>query len=403
MSDVQIQTKTLKQVLETLEKHAPTSTAENWDPVGLLVGDPEWATPGALIAIDLNQEALRIAQDKGYRLIITHHPCLFHGLSRLHPSTHNIPKAVAIQALNAGIGVIACHTNFDQSALEVVASVSKGLALTPMGRLHENSPDSPSPLLKLAVFVPRDHLESVRQALCESGAGKIGNYDFCSFAGGGEGSFRGGPNTQPFLGKPNKIEKVQEFRLETVFPRGLKDRVLKALFESHPYEEVAYDLYSLEQAAPSRGLNSGLGYGFWGDFFESKPFPELLRDVTRLFHTENCRVTESALLKKDAEQAKVKRVAFAAGQGSSFLKAALNEKCDVMITGEMGYHLALDGSGQGMTVVELGHRESEFFFLSTLKEWLSSVGLETTLYNEKSQKIWLDKNGTNILGKGGEK
>jgi hypothetical protein len=255
--------------------------------------------------------------------------------------------------------------------------VSHGLGAVPQGRLY----DHPQGLLtKLVTFVPESHLEPVRSALAQSGAGHLGNYDSCTFASQGEGTFRGSEGTQPFVGKPGQLEKAKEIRLETIFPSGLKKSVLKALWDAHPYEEVAFDLYALEQGPAEKGLVKGLGYGFWAEFPQSKSFAELSKDVKSLFNIDGFWCT-------DPHPSQIKKIAFVAGKGASFVSAAAQLGCDVLITGEAGYHTALDGMRRGMAVMELGHRESELFFLKTMGSWLNQQGLKTLERNVPTQKI----------------
>jgi hypothetical protein len=283
------------------------------------------------------------------------------------------------QAISQGVSVISCHTNFDQSSLEVVKAVSHGLGVTPRGRLIEKPEES---LLKLSVFVPRGHVDQVRDAICVAGAGHIGNYDFCAFEVFGNGSFRGSAHSRPFIGKPGQLEKLEEIRLETTFPRGLKAQVLRALAQSHPYEEVAYDLYPLVNKPASEGLIKGMGYGFWGEFDRPRPFSEIAKDVKRIFKIRGFLLTGTT--GPDSKQ--IKRLAFVAGKGSSFVKAASSLKCDLFITGEAGYHDALSSSRNGMTVMELGHRESERFFLTTMEGWLHEAGIKSVSLNLPTQR-----------------
>ena len=231
--------------------------------------DPNWKTDGAVVCIDLTAEAIEEARSKGYRLIVNHHPCIFpksRGLSQV------VAGSLVFEALRHGIAVVAAHTNFDRSALEVVRSVSEGLGVTPKGRLYDHPERA---FRKLAVFVPVSHVEEVRKAVTEAGAGHVGNYDSCTFGSPGEGTFRGGEGTHPFLGSPGVLEKAQEVKLETLFPDGLQKQILTALRSAHPYEEIAYDLYPVEQEPPSVGLIRGAGYGFWGEFPSPKPFSDL--------------------------------------------------------------------------------------------------------------------------------
>jgi dinuclear metal center YbgI/SA1388 family protein len=375
-------------VIRLLENRAPSGTAESWDNVGLLVGDPHWKTAGAVIAIDLSEEAIETADRLGYRLIVNHHPCIFPKSKGLAKVTAGSGKGgLVFEAIRRGIAVAAYHTNFDRCALEVAESISKGLGLEPKGRLLDKPLES---LLKLAVFVPLSHAEKVRDALFEAGAGHIGNYDSCTFSVQGQGTFRGATGTNPFIGKPGKLEAAAEVRLETVVPRGLERSVVQAMLKAHPYEEVAYDLYALQQAPSSVGLVRGLGYGFWGEFPEPKPFSEVLRDVRRLFNVNGYLLTDcesdsarstsrgrrslNKSLKKTEQM--IQRVAFAAGKGASVVGAAASLKCDLMITGEAGYHEALAARSSSMRVLELGHTESERFFVKTVHTWLVQSGLK---------------------------
>lgn len=368
--------KSIGEVIRSLNQLAPLATAEAWDNVGLLLGDAKGKTNGAIVSTDLTMESVELALRENYKLIINHHPCIFPKNKGLSKITAGTP---VYEALRNGISVAAYHTNFDQCSLEVVERIAQGLGIRPQGRLIENPTES---LLKLAVYVPASHLEGVRSALFDAGAGHIGNYDSCSFSHPGEGTFRGGSQTQPFVGSPGQLERAQETRLETVFPVGLKDLILAALKKAHPYEEVAFDLYSVAQPPSQQGLVRGLGYGFWGDFPSMKPFSEVAKDVKSLFNIHGFWITSPV-------PSLVSRVGFVAGKGASFVEAASAAKCDLFITGEAGYHVALGGARRGTAVMELGHRESEKFFVETMKRWLSNLGLEVAEAQTPTQTIWL--------------
>jgi dinuclear metal center YbgI/SA1388 family protein len=385
----------ISEVIRLLESHAPSGAAESWDNVGLIVGDPDWQTAGAVVAIDLSEEAIETAHRLGYRLIINHHPCIFPKSKGLAKITAGSGKSGLIfEAIRRGIAIAAYHTNFDRCALEVADAISAGLGLEPKGRLLDKPQES---LLKLAVFVPRTHVEKVRDALSESGAGHIGNYDSCTFSTEGQGTFRGALGTKPFLGKPGRLETASEVRLETVIPRGLERGVVQAMLKAHPYEEVAYDLYPLEQAPASVGLVKGLGYGFWGEFSKPKPFSEVLQDVRRLFQVNGYLLTDCeprpmrasgrSRRSSNKKEQTIRRVAFAAGKGASVVGAAASLGCDLMITGEAGYHEALGARSSSMRVVELGHTESERFFVKTVQKWLVQSGLKATELFVRTQKF----------------
>ena len=359
------------EIMRALEARAPAGTAEKWDNVGLLVGDPAWKTKGAVVSIDLTSQAIETAKKKGYKLIINHHPCIFpkgKGLSTV------VAGSPVYEAIRSGIAVVSSHTNFDQCALEVVHSITGALGVTALGRLIE---DPHHALSKLSVFVPGSHLESVRSALSLAGAGHVGNYDSCTFESPGKGTFRAKQGAKPFVGQLGMITRVDEHRLESVFPRGLKKPILAALRKAHPYEEIAYDLYPVEQAPSPHGVVSGLGYGFWGDFRSPKAFSDVSRSVKDLF-------TASGFLVTHPVPKRIRRIGFVAGKGASFVGAASAAGCDLFITGEAGYHSSLEasqprmGAIKGMAVMEIGHRESEKFFFATMKKWLIEIGMKST-------------------------
>lgn len=371
---------TLREIRDEIAYLAPEATAESWDNVGLLVGDPEWRTQGVVISIDLTAEAIESARRKGYRLIINHHPCIFpksRGLSRV------TPPSLVFEALQSGIGVISCHTNFDRCALEVPYAVASLMGATPVGRLVDEPSGS---LKKLVVFVPQSHTDEVHAALSGAGAGQVGRYDECAFVAPGEGRFRGTEGTNPFLGKAGELERASEDRLETIFPAGLEVEVLEALRDSHPYEEIAYDLYAVEQGPSPEGVIRGLGYGFYGDLKRPMAPAVFSKKVIRLFEASGAMVTAAAS-RRGGKPGPIRRMAYVAGKGSSFIGAALKARCDVFVTGETGYHDALRASRAGMTVIELGHRESERFFLSTMAAWTEGLGLKTVELNTPLQTI----------------
>jgi len=366
---------TVADILKNLESRAPASVAEPWDNVGLLAGNPRERVSGVVVSIDLTEAAIETAIKKKYNLIINHHPCIFpksSGLSRI------TSDSLVYHALKAGISVIASHTNFDQCALEVVKTVSHGLGAKPQGRLHDASDKA---FLKLVTYVPSGHLARVREALWAAGSGQIGNYDECGFSSEGEGTFRGGRNSAPFIGKPGKLEKTRELRFETILPIGLKNSVIEALLTAHPYEEVAYDLYPVVQKPSRAGIVSGLGYGFWGEFPQAKPFSVVAKNVKLLFNVKGFWLTTPT-------PSRIRKIAYVPGKGASFVGAAADAGCDLFITGEAGYHDALKGSRRGMAVMEIGHRESEKFFLTTMEGWMMEAGLKTVSSNLSTQSIF---------------
>lgn len=372
---------TTGEILARIEHWIPSESAASWDNVGLLIGDSKARTRGAVVSVDLTSESIQKAKALGYDLIVTHHPCIFpkgKGPSRL------TSESLVYQAIREGVSVIAAHTNFDRSALEPLESLVSDLGAYPVGRLLD--PEDTA-LLKLVVFVPVDHVEKVSAAICAAGAGHIGDYDSCTFATPGEGSFRGLAGTRPFVGKTGRLERAQEQRLETILPSGLKTPILKALQASHPYEEIAYDLYALEQQPAQVGWTKGLGYGFVAEWTKPRAFSDLARNVRNLFATDGFLLSGPLSQSRSKTGGSVRKIGFVPGKGSSFVRAASKLGCDLFLTGEVGYHSAQEAARMGLSVMEIGHRESERYFLRGMTGWLKKQGLSAVELNQPTQRF----------------
>lgn len=385
----------IARIVEALDALAPTATAESWDNVGLLVGDPARSTQAAIVSVDLTADALAAARKARAGLIVTHHPCVFaggsagasRGLLRVTPPagaartarTHASGSDLVYAAARQGVAVYASHTNFDRCALEVPTAVARGLGFTAQGRLTDLATDE---LRKLAFYVPPTAAERVLAAVFAAGAGRLGRYDECSFGIAGDGTFRPLAGARPAIGRPGRREQLDERRLEVLVPRGLQGQVLAALKRAHPYEEVAYDLWALEGRLSLYGLAHGLGYGVWGEFTRPKSFAQVARSVRRVFGVQGYWISDLM-----GDRSMLKRVGFVAGKGSSFIPAAAQLGLDVLITGEVGYHAQLEAARQGLAVMEIGHRESERLYLSTMRGWLTKLGLRARALDRPTQRL----------------
>lgn len=359
-------------VMRRLDEHAPVSAAEAWDNVGLLLGSSRSRVRSVIVSHDLTPTALSLARRKRASLIVVHHPCIFprgKGPSRI------LEGSTLYDAIGAKVAVYASHTNFDRCALEVSDRVAKSLRISIRGRLLETPTES---LMKLSVFVPHASLEKVREAAFDAGAGHVGAYDSCSFSSEGVGTFRGGAGSRPFIGKPARFERAREQKLEVVFPRGLENSVVRSVREAHPYEEVAYDLWKVDNPPAREGSVRGLGYGFFGDLARPTDVSKLIPQVARTFRTRGGIFT--------GKNRKIRRIAFCPGKGSSFTHAAISNSSDLFVTGEVGYHAAREAASQGLGVLEIGHTESEYFFPIVVGKWLRQMRLSVTEFYENLQE-----------------
>jgi dinuclear metal center YbgI/SA1388 family protein len=342
----------LHEIIRELERFAPLSYQESYDNCGLLTGHRDMDISGALLSLDCIEATIDEAMAKGCNLIITHHPIIFGGLKRLNGT--NYVERTIIKAIRNDIAIYACHTNLDNVKLGVNKKIADKLGLINQKILSPKK----SLLKKLVTFVPSTHLEAVRTALFEAGAGNIGNYDQCSFMLEGTGSFRGNEFSNPVLGEKGKLSLEKETRLELIFEGVLQSGILSALRQSHPYEEIAYDVYQLENGYQD------VGSGMTGELKEAMPEMEFLTLLKEVF---NVKFLKHTALRQKA----IKTVALCGGSGSFLLKNAINSKSDIYISSDFKYHEFFDAEGK-IVVADIGHFETEQFTPEIFYEIISN-------------------------------
>ena len=230
----------LTEIINYLETIAPSSLQESYDNAGLIVGNSSSTVHKALICLDSTEEIVDEAIEQKADLIIAHHPIIFKGLKKLNGK--NYVERVVMKAIQHNIAIYAIHTNLDNVMVGVNNKIAEKLGLRNCKILSPKN----NQLKKLVTFVPKAHADDVRKALFDAGCGTISNYDECSFNVEGIGTFKGNETTNPFVGERNKTHHENEVRIETIFPLHLERKIIAALLAAHPYEEVAYDIYLLE-------------------------------------------------------------------------------------------------------------------------------------------------------------
>ncbi len=324
-----------------LDSEIPLSYQENYDNSGLQVGDPGREINSALLTVDVTEEIVDEAVRSGCDLIVSHHPLIFNGLKRITDKTYT--ERIIIKAIKNDIAIYSAHTNLDVVNNGVSRKAAEKLDLTEIKILQPLS----GKLLKLVSFIPESHYKQVSEAVFEAGAGVTGNYDMCAFSVSGTGSFRAGIEARPFKGEKGRVHFENEIRFETVLFPHLRNRVIRALLDSHPYEEVAYDLITLENEYPDAGA------GRIGKLKEALSEMDFLSFVSGVFGTEGLR--HSALTGK-----KISRVALCGGSGSFLLREAVAGGADAFITGDIKYHTWFDTENK-ILLIDTGHFESEKF------------------------------------------
>ena len=355
----------LREITYFLETLAPLEYQEDYDNSGLIVGNSEMEISGALISLDCTEAVIDEAIQHGLNLIISHHPIVFKGLKKFNGKTY--VERVVMKAIKHDIALYAIHTNLDHVSVGVNKKICDKLGIrNPV--ILKSREDS---LRKLVTFCPEAHAEKVRMAMFKAGAGKIGNYSECSFNGIGTGTFNASEASSPFVGEPGKQHHESEVRIETIFPINLEQKILVALFESHPYEEVAYDLYPLSNSHPQ------VGSGMIGNLENDSDELEFLNFVKERLGAKVIRHT--ALKSK-----KIRRVAVCGGSGSFLLSHALKAGADIFITGDFKYHEFFDAEGK-LIIADVGHFESEQFtqelLLELISEKFSNFALRLTTQN----------------------
>lgn len=340
----------VKDITRHLESIAPPVYQESYDNSGLLTGDPAAIVTAALITLDCTEAVVDEAINRGCNLIIAHHPIIFKGLKRLTGS--NYVERTVIKAIRNHIAIYAIHTNLDSVHNGVNQKLCDKIGLVNTRILVPRS----QVLTKLVTFVPNEHTGSVLSALYQAGAGQIGNYDNCSFSVEGRGTFRPNEKANPSIGEKFIQEVVDETRIEVIFPAYLERKILAALKESHPYEEVAYYLTALNN------FNQEVGSGMIGDL----PNPlEPLDFLQRLKISMDLKIIRHTRLLDHP----ISKVAVCGGSGSFLLPHARQAGAHVYISADFKYHEFFDAEDQ-IIIADIGHYESEVFTQELLGEVL---------------------------------
>ncbi len=355
----------LFEITDYLESIAPLNYQEDYDNSGLIVGDRNDEITAALVALDCTEQIVDEAIAKHCDLIITHHPIVFKGLKKFNGKTY--VERVVLKAIKNNIALYAIHTNLDHVQQGVSGEICKrlgivnGKILAPKGGL----------LKKLVTFCPTASADEIKNALFSAGAGHIGNYSECSFGNEGIGTFKGNEESNPFVGEKGLQHRETEHRIEVIFKVQDERKILVALLENHPYEEVAYDIYPISNTLAT------VGAGMVGWLPEEMVAAEFLRHVKEKMNAKVIRHT--AVLPK-----KIKKVAVCGGSGSFLLKDAIAAGADAFITADFKYHEFFDAEDKLM-ICDIGHYESEQFtsnlLIDNIQEKFSNFAIRLTEQN----------------------
>lgn len=342
---------TVKEVIHHLEELAPAAYAEDFDNTGLLVGHYHTEVSGILITLDTLEAVVDEAIAKNCNLIVSFHPIIFSGLKKLTGATY--VERVVMKALKHNIAIYAIHTALDNAFEGVNAKICEVLNLKHKKILIPQK----GTIKKLVTYVPEKNAEALRARLFEAGAGGIGNYDHCSFNAQGTGSFRGNEDSRPVVGERGKTHYEKEIQVNVIFPRHQEREVIHALFEHHPYEEIAYEIITLEN------VNRHIGMGMVGELERPVSETDFLLGVKEKMNV-SC-IRHSALRNKP-----VTKVAVLGGSGAFAIPQAKNSGADVFLTSDVKYHQFFQAENS-IVIADIGHYETEQFTKQLLFDYLT--------------------------------
>lgn len=338
-------------IIQELENFAPPQLQESYDNAKLITGSKNWECTGALLVLDSTEAIIDEAIEQNCNLVIAHHPIVFSGLKSLNGK--NYIERTIIKAIKNDVAIYACHTNLDNVSLGVNRKIGEMIGLKNLSILAPKN----NLLKKLFTYVPLNAVELVKDALFEAGAGRIGNYSECSFTVKGEGTFKGNEFSNPVIGEKGSRHMENEAKLEVLFPAYLQSKIVAALKKAHPYEEVAYEIFTTDNK------HQEIGSGMVGELEEPMLAADFLKHLKSVMKTDCIRYTD--LVHKE-----IKKVAFCGGAGSFLLENAKRSGAQIFITGDYKYHQFFDADGE-IIIADIGHYESEQFTPALIYDILS--------------------------------
>mgnify|MGYP002508026312 FL=1 len=353
--------------LELLEQWAPPHFAEDWDNVGLHAGDRNKEISRIMVALSPGEDAVNAAIEAGVDMLVTHHPLIFRSMKQINSDTAT--GRSLLKLIRNDVNLYCTHTNMDIAKGGVNDVLADCLELADVRPLADITKDI---CYKVVVYVPVGYEEIVRQAMCNAGAGCIGNYSGCTFQAKGTGTFLPGEGTSPFIGEAGRMEYADEYRVETVVPQSALSAVIKAMEAAHPYEEVAYDVFRMENAGEERGI------GRIGQLKEAMLLAEFLDFTASKLGCDH--MTYQGDLTRQ-----IKTVALCGGSGLTYTGAAKKAGADVYVTGDMRYHDAQAANEMDLCVVDAGHLRTERMIVDVLAAFARKQGLEVIVFDELKQ------------------
>lgn len=341
----------VNELISYLEHLIPVQLQDSYDNCGIQVGATDLEITGVLTCLDVTEAVIDEAIAENCNVVVAHHPLLFSGLKSITGKSY--VERTVIKAIQNNICIYAMHTNLDHVNFGVNKKIGDKLGILNPQVLSPKSGN----LVKFIVYVPRESLEQVKQAIFNAGGGEIGNYSECSFSTEGVGTFKPNELANPTIGKSNVQEQVNEYKLEVILPNYLQHIVLNAVQNAHPYEEVAHEFIALNNS------NQTIGAGMIGSYNEPILVEDWLAMVKQNFKAGVIRFTVPT-------QKEIKTVAWCGGSGSFLLPNAIGKKADVFLSSDFKYHQFFDAENKIM-IADIGHYEAEQFTCEIIADIIS--------------------------------
>lgn len=341
-------------IAKQIEEIVPLRLAQDWDNVGLLVGDASKPVKTLLLTVDITKAVVAEAKKLRTQMIVSYHPVIWDGLKKITPDE---PTAAVYELIRSGIAVYSVHTALDvvkdgvNDALAEIVGIKDG---EPVGDYVE-SPTGTN--YKLVVFIPVGEADKVANSIFKAGAGWIGNYSRCSFQTAGKGTFLPMDGAEPAIGKKGELEQVDEIRFECIVPQEKVNPVLEAMKKAHPYEEPAFDVFRLHNPRDTFGL------GRIGELGEPMRIDEIIKRIKR-------RTGAKAIGIVGKTNRTVKKAAVCAGSCGKIINSVIAGGAQLYVTGELKHHHALAAQQAGLTCLCLSHSVSERFILKKFSKQL---------------------------------
>ena len=354
----------ISDIISAIEAYAPLHLQDGYDNCGLQVGDGNAEATGVLLCVDVTEAVVDEAIALGVNMVVSHHPLIFRGLKKL-VGRSDIERIV-IKAIKNDIAIYSAHTNMDNTRGGVSARMAQKLGLKNVRVLVPQVGRQ----VKVVVYVPTSYADAVADAMHSCGAGNIGDYEHCSYRIAGEGRYRAKAGAHPFVGTPGEMHSEPETRIEVIADAAVKDRVVQAMLQAHPYEEPAYDVLQLQNESPYEGA------GVVGDI-EPTSATDFFAKLKNVFGVDAVRFCGDATKT-------IRRVALCGGSGAEFIGAAVHSGADIYVTGDVKYH-DFTGNASRILIADIGHYESEQFTKDIFYEIIREKMPNFATYYAKSE------------------